>query len=98
MNQANFNLEPDPYPSGFEFWLRKNAHIYRAFEYRALEMAMSGRKRYSARCIIESIRYDTDLSDSGVLFKCDGNHVPGLARLFLEKYGERFPKFFELRG
>lgn len=96
MNQAALNLD-DKYPQGFWAWYLKNAHIYRAFESMALQMAFSGRQRYSARTIIENIRWQSDLQDKEVTFKINGNNVPGLARLFMEMHGQRFPNFFELR-
>ena len=97
MNKALLQLQDDGYPSGFFHWLRKNRHIYREFEVMALEVARSGRTRYSARTIIEVIRWNTDLSDTDGLFKCNGNFVPGMARLWLEIYGEQYPKFFRCR-
>lgn len=96
MNQVALNLD-DKYPSGFWFWYAANTHIYKAFERMALRMASSGRTKYSARTIIENIRWRTDLRDKQATFKINGNNVPGMARLFMETHGERFPKFFELR-
>jgi len=88
----------DPkYPGGFFSWLARNQRIYNEFEKQALRMALRGRKRYSARTIIEVIRWNTDLRDSGSSFKINGNQVPGMARLFMETHGEKYPKFFELR-
>ena len=97
MNQSALQLQDDGYPSGFFRWLQKNRRIYDAFEKMALEMALSGRKHYSARTIIEVIRWNTDLSDSERFLKINGNFVPGMARLWLESYGEQYPKFFRCR-
>lgn len=96
MNQAALKLD-DSYPDGFFHWLGKNPQIYLAFKRQALRMAQSGRKRYSARTIVEVIRWNTDLEDSGSTFKINDHYTPGMARLFMAEYGARFPKFFELR-
>ena len=98
MNQPQLQFGGDSYPQGFWYWLRNNAHIHRAFERMALEMAMSGREHYSARTIIEAIRWNTDLSDTDKQFKINNVYVPGLARLFMERHGERVPRFFQIRN
>ena len=96
MNQAALQLDDD-YPVGFWHWLRQNGKVYRVFEQMAMDMARSGRQRYSARTLVEVLRWNSDVRDSGVTFKINGTHVPGMARLFMEKHGEKYPKFFELR-
>ena len=90
-------IERDGYPAGFWHWLARNEHIYAAFKIEAIRMALTGRKRYSARTITEVLRWQTDLKDSETTFKINGNYVPGMARLFMSEYGERFPGFFQLR-
>ena len=99
MNQVAFDFtERSKDPDRFWLWLRDNGHINQAFQRAALSMAMTGRKRYSARTIIETIRWNTELADSEIMFKINNNYVPGLARLFMSKYGERFPGFFKVRN
>ena len=85
------------YPDGFWPWYSENRHIWDAFKVKALRMALLGRKRYSARTIIETIRWDTEIRDSEVHFKINNNYVPGLARLFMHTYGDRCPGFFDIR-
>jgi len=85
------------YPDGFWPWLRDNPHIWQAFRVKAIRMALLGRKRYSARTIIETIRWDTDLKDSETTFKINDHYTPGLARLFMHDYGHKWPGFFNLR-
>lgn len=97
MNQAALQFGNDPFPDGFWHWLPKNRHIRDAFDRKALAMARSGRDHYSARCIVEHIRYETDLADSETLFKINNNFVPGLARLFMQTHGSTYPRFFHLR-
>lgn len=87
------------YPEGFFHWLAENQHIWKAFEEKAYVMAaVAKRKRYSARTIIEVIRWNTDLHDSEKTFKINDHYTPGLARLWMAKHGKDFPKFFELRN
>lgn len=88
----------DKYPEGFFHWLAENQHIWKAFEEKAYIMAaVVGRKRYSARTIIEVMRWDSDLADKEQLFKINDHAIPGLSRLWMAKHGKNFPKFFELR-
>ena len=96
MNQAALNFDSG-YPANFFRWLQANSQIYNEFERRALRMARAGRKHYSARTIVEAIRWNTDMRDSDALFKINGNYVPGMSRLFMETHGEQYPGFFQLR-
>lgn len=96
---ANLELSFDQhrYPAGFWHWMKDNAHIYMAFKNFALQMAATGRKRYSARTIVEVMRWQTDLKDTDKQWKINGNYVPGLARLFMSDHGDKYPDFFLLR-
>jgi hypothetical protein len=98
MNQLALSL-PDKlkYPDRFWYWLEDNRHVYREFERKALEMARRGRKHYSARTIIETLRWESDLRDTETTWKINDHFTPGLARFFMEEHGKRFPGFFELR-
>lgn len=97
MNQNIIKFPNDGYPAGFWKWLKENEHIYLAFKIEAIRMALTGRKRYSARTIVEVLRWQTDLRDSDTTFKINDHYTPGMARLFLAEYGKRFPEFFQLR-
>ena len=89
----------DQYPDGFFHWLSQNQHIWKAFEEKAYIMAaVAKRPRYSARTIIEVMRWDSDLREKNKLFKISNNMVPGLARLWMAKHGANHPKFFSVRG
>jgi hypothetical protein len=86
------------YPEGFFWWLRENFHIWKAFEEKAYMMAaVAKRPRYSARTIIEVMRWDSDIREKKPLFKISNNMVPGLARLWMAKHGKNHPKFFQLQ-
>ncbi len=86
------------YPEGFHQWFKSEdaQRIWRAFESRALRMARTGRERYSARTIIETIRWHSDLRDGGAAFKISNNWVPGLAREWMNRHGKQYPNFFLL--
>ena len=81
------------YPEGFFKWISDNQKIWKAFEAKALQMARV-RKRYSARTIVEVLRWNTDLRQTDVLFKISNNMTPGMARLWMQKHGARHPGFF----
>ncbi len=87
----------DGFPDGFFAWLSQNSKVYREFERRALQMARTGRKRYGARTIIETMRYDSDIADTDRTFKLNDHMTPGMARLWMNTHAEQYPKFFELR-
>ena len=96
MNQLDFiNEYQDQYPEGFFYWLSKNQHIWKAFEKKACRRARI-RKRYSARTIVEVLRWETDLADTTTEVKLSNNMTPGMARLWMQKYGNTYPKFFSL--
>ncbi len=86
----------DGYPDNFFRWLPNNSHIYREFKKRALQMARR-RLRYSARTIVEVIRWETDLEDTETGFKINDHYTPGMAKLWMATQGEKHPKFFEIR-
>ena len=90
-------LNPDVYPEGFFHWLQFNEHIWLQFERHALTMAAK-RDRYSARTIIEVMRWNSDLREQQgkPLFKLSNNMTPGLARLWMAKHGNRNSKFFQI--
>jgi len=86
------------FPAGFFKWLTLNDHIWREFESKARAMAvLARRQRYSARTIIEVMRWNSDIRQNNKLFKISNNMVPGLARLWMLKYGNEHPKFFQLK-
>lgn len=92
-----FDSDPDRYPCGFFQWLPKNSKVYREFEHRALQMARTRRKRYSARTLVEVMRWDSDIGDKEKTFKINDHFTPGMARLFMATHGAAYPNFFQLR-
>lgn len=85
------------YPDGFFHWLELNPQIWNEFEVMALKMAKK-RPRYSARTIVEVMRWNSDLRQHDVTFKLSNNMTPGMARLWMQKYGKAYPKFFSLHS
>ncbi len=91
-------LEKDKYPEGFFNWLQYNSHIWEQFERYGISMA-NKRIRYSARTIIEVMRWNSDIKDRhSKLFKLSNNMTPGLARLWMAKHGLDHPTFFQLNN
>lgn len=84
------------YPDGFFAWLDANREIWREFVTRAQAVKRSGRSRFSARMIMENIRWNTMLRDKDVTFKVNNNVIPGLARLAMAAHPE-LEGMFELR-
>ena len=72
-------------------------HIWNQFEEHGLTMARK-RLRYSARTIIEVMRWNSDIREEQgkPLFKLSNNMTPGLARLWMAKHGDQYPKFFQI--
>ena len=98
MNQLA--LIPDDfytYPPGFFLWIKKNQHIYRKFKQMAFMEKRLGRKHYSARKIIQDMRWDTNIRQAGdQTFKINNIFTPGLARLAMRDEPE-LKGFFRCR-
>jgi len=104
MNQQTFwfdrtfdAVDQTKYPVGFFHWFdaEEGTAIWREFELRANEVAKR-REYYSSQAICEVIRWETMLT-GGKDFKLNNNWVPGLARLWMFKYGKENPGFFRIR-
>lgn len=80
----------------FKEWHFKNPHIYQHFKRLARQMLATGRDRYSARTIVEVMRWHYDLKTRGDVFEINGDFVPIYARLLIYNHPE-FSDFFELR-
>lgn len=73
---------PDLFRAGFPAWLADNLHVWRAFEREADRVWLRGRQHYSARTIIEVLRHESALSDTGIAYKLNDHNTPDLARLY----------------
>jgi hypothetical protein len=82
----------------FERFHADNPHVYAEFERRALLLINSGRTRYSARTIIEAIRWhfdSTTTSEDG--FKINDHHSALYARMFAARH-KQHGTFFTMKG
>jgi hypothetical protein len=80
----------------FKEWHRANPHVYREFVRLANQMKGTGRKRYSARTIMEVLRWHYDIKTTGDVFELNDNFTPIYVRMLIHNYPE-FDGFFELR-
>ena len=79
----------DDFLPGFAAWLVENGHVWAAFTREASKVWDKGRRKYSARTIIEVLRHESALSDSGADYKLNDHATPDLARLYRLTYPER---------
>ena len=96
MNDDLFRGYPPAVLARFKEWHLLNPHIYRQFKELAFMMRARGRQRYSARTIIEKMRWDYDIKTTGDMFEINGDFVPIYVRLLIHNHPE-FNDFFELR-
>lgn len=80
----------------FKAFHAANPHVYRKFAELARQMASTGRPRYSARTIVEVMRWHFDLGTTGDPFEINGDFVPIYVRLFIYN-NPQYLAFFELR-
>ena len=74
----------------------ENPHIYKEFFLRAKKMAMTGRKKYSARTIFEVMRWDSDIKTNGRDFKITNDFIPIYVRMLIYNHPE-YSDFFSLK-
>ena len=80
----------------FQQYHEQNPNVYPQFLKIALEMKSKGFKRYSAKAILEVVRYFTSVAENGGKFKVNNNTTPMLARQAMKDRPE-LNGFFELR-
>ena len=78
---------------GFNEFHKENPHIYAAFEDQALRAINKGRKKISAKLIINWIRWHEFLESSDLNFRINDAYQAYYARLFCEKFPEHVDKF-----
>lgn len=86
----------------FKQFHRDNPHVWAEFERRALAMwkrlgDLGEDQRYSARTIIEVMRWHARMETTGDQYKFNDHHTPFYARMFLEEHPE-CAGFFERKG
>jgi hypothetical protein len=73
-----------------------NPEIFKTFKSFAGELLAAGRKQYSAKAIIERVRWDTDIKTAGSSFKINNNFAPYYARKLMHDC-PIFKDFFKIR-
>jgi hypothetical protein len=90
------NDYPESVMERWEKWNKANPDIYEAFEKKAMQIWLAGHHRYSARRIVESMRWDMDILGTGESFLINSDFVPIMARKLVDKFPS-FNRFFEFR-
>lgn len=71
--------------SWFKEWIQDNLHIYNEFERHAFHLKREGKRDfYSARAIMEQMRWETLFKEVGSAdYKINNNSIPYLSRLVM---------------
>lgn len=96
MSAIDFSKYPPEVLNRFKKFHKENPQVYEEFVNTAKRMKRTGRTRYSARTIIEVLRWTRDIGTTGEVFKINDDYVPIYVRLLIHNYPE-FNGFFELR-
>ena len=80
----------------FRTYHQLHPEIFQLFAKYAYEMRKTGRKRYSAKTIMERIRWHCDVSNPGEDWSINNDWTAMYARLLVHKIPE-FEGFFEFR-
>ena len=81
---------------GFNEFNEANPHIFAAFERQVFNAINKGRKKISAKLIINVIRWEMYLESVDLNFKINDAYQSYYARAFAEKYPQ-YADFFEFR-
>jgi L-2-hydroxyglutarate oxidase LhgO len=94
------NGYPESVMERWDKWNKENPNIYRAFRTKAWHIRAVGHDRYSARRIVESMRWDSDLMGTKNPFLINSDFVPIMARKFVKENPgtENFFEFREVRS
>ena len=86
------------YRDDFKKWLRDNPAVWEAFAKKVNQAWLhSHQSRFSARAIMEVIRWETMVHDQDITFKINNNYVADLSRLVMEVKPE-LKGYFQIRG
>lgn len=69
-------------------WHKMNPKVWEQFERFALEVARTGRKRYSAWAVIQRVRWHTTIETTGSDFKISNDYIAFYARFFNARHPE----------
>jgi hypothetical protein len=81
---------------GFNKFNQDNPHIFISFEKQAFKEISSGKKKISAKLIINKMRWQEPLESSDKNFKINDAYQSYYARFFIEKHPEHID-IFEFR-
>ena len=87
--QALVREHGDTFLPEFPAWLALNRHVWDAFVREADTVWARGRRRYSARTILEYLRHESALAEVGGDWKLNNNVQGDLSRLYLLLHPER---------
>lgn len=80
----------------FREYHAKRPEIYKLFLQYSTQMMSTGRKRYSAKCIMERIRWEEDFKRPGSQFKISNSFTSIYVRMLIYNHPE-FADFFKLK-
>lgn len=73
----------------FEAWLKTYPKMFELFERYALHAIASGHTRYSAKAVVERVRWHVTVErQAGEQFTFNNDYTSRLARMFIEKHPE----------
>lgn len=76
----------DQFRVGFLDYIDQNWHLWEGFETRAFQMSKTGRTHYSAKTIIQVLRFHTDLAETDSEFKVNDKWAADFGRLFMLRH------------
>ena len=86
------------YRDDFRVWLKHNPQVWAEFVRKVKKAWLHSHKsRFSARAIMEVIRWETMVHEKDVTFKINNNYVADLSRLVMEVKPE-LKGYFQIRG
>lgn len=91
-----FEHYPKDLLDDFKEYHAKNPHVYKMFCEFTWRIKATGRTKYSSKMIINAIRWETDLSTTGDVFKINDKFQSIYGRLFVY-HNPEFLDFFEFR-
>lgn len=81
----------------FREFHRANPAVYTLFQKYTFTAIEAGRTKYSARNIMERVRWDADIVIRGGGFKINNNFVPFYSKMFMQAYPQH-NGFFNTRS
>ena len=92
----DFDRVPRASREQFERFHRANPEIYQRFIFYTMEAIRAGREHYSARTIVERIRWHTSIETNDPDFKINDHCCPFYSRLFEDDHPDH-RGFFKMR-